>query len=140
MAIRHICTILVIIRRGDTSEVGPLLLLLEVGNFGVGLGPLGLLLEPTLLCGVASAFAIGTIQIFWVCGIGIFRIIFGRCARLVLISFTFTRRVAAVGSVVRIQLVVLAPQFCPLRAVGGHALSIIILHVESCIEVTVQYI
>ena len=37
---------------------------LAVGHVGVPLGPLVLLLEPALFCGVASAFAIGTFLFF----------------------------------------------------------------------------
>ena len=51
----------VLVWSGVTSEVGPLLGL-DVGHVGVCLGPLVLLLEPALFCGVASAFAIGSIR------------------------------------------------------------------------------
>ena len=56
-----------LVGRGDTSEVG-LLLLLEIGHLGVDLGPLVLLFEPSLFCGMASAFAVGTFLTFQVWG------------------------------------------------------------------------
>ena len=73
----------VLVGSGVTSEVGPLLRL-DIGHVGVRLGPLVLLLEPALFCGVASAFAIGTFLFFLVCGLGLLG--------LILIGFVITRR------------------------------------------------
>ena len=47
------------------SEVDAVsLLVLDVFHVGVHLGPLVLVLEPALFCGVASTFAVGTFLVF----------------------------------------------------------------------------
>ena len=52
----------------------------------------------------------------------------------VVVTRRVTRRVAAVGGVVRSRLVVLPPYFC-FRAIAGNLVFILNFHVESWIEV-----
>ena len=117
----------VLVWSGVTSEVGPLLGL-DVGHVGVCLGPLVLLLEPALFCGVVSAFAIGTFLVFRG-GLGLLGLILIG----VVVTRRVTRRVAAVGGVVRSRLVVLAPHFC--FGAVPFITNTSFFHVESWIEV-----
>ena len=94
------------------------MLVLDVGHVGVHLGPLVLLLEPALFCGVASAFAIVTFLVFRG-GLGLLGLILID----VVVTRRVTRRVAAVGGVVRSRLVVLPPYFC-FRAIAGNLVFI----------------
>ena len=90
-----------------TSEVDAMgLLVRDVFHVGVHLGPLVLVLEPALFCGVASTFAVGTFLVFR-CGLGLLGLILIG----VVVTRRVTRRVAAVGGVVRSGLVVLASHF-----------------------------
>ena len=103
MLLRH-----VLVRSGGAaSEIDAVGLLVGDGfQLVVHLGPLVLVLEPALIGVVASAFAVGTFLVFR-CGVGLLGLILIG----VVVTRRVTRRVAAVGGVVRSRLVVLAPHF-----------------------------